>query len=179
MPYAWYKQNQYLYNNYAYGKSSSSTVATSADFYRVLFVVVGIAVGGAVVLSVLAATLGQFPLFAILIGLGYLAFYVLIYAGYQSSYFSAVFNNAEVQGNRLQTDVTIKGLFQIVLLNTVFTLLTLGLYYPWAAVRVARYMQAHLWIEAVDLDSFVAQERAQEDALGDEIGEAFDFGIGI
>jgi uncharacterized membrane protein YjgN (DUF898 family) len=40
-------------------------------------------------------------------------------------------------------------------------------------------MQAHLWIEAVDLDSFVAQERAQEDALGDEIGEAFDFGIGI
>jgi uncharacterized membrane protein YjgN (DUF898 family) len=179
MPYAWYKQNQYLYNNYAYGKSSSSTVATSADFYRVLFVVVGIAVGGAVVLSVLAATLGQFPLFAILIGLGYLAFYVLIYAGYQSTYFSAVFNNAEVQGNRLQTDVTIKGLFQIVLLNTVFTLLTLGLYYPWAAVRVARYMQAHLWIEAVDLDSFVAQERAQEDALGDEIGEAFDFGIGI
>ena len=57
--------------------------------------------------------------------------------------------------------------------------MTLGLYYPWAAVRVARYMQEHLWVEAVDLDGFVAAQRNQENALGDEIGEAFDLGIGI
>ena len=110
---------------------------------------------------------------------GVLEMYVLIYAGYQATYFSAVFNHAELQGNRLQTDVTVKGLFMVVLPNTVFTILTLGLYYPWAAVRVARYMQDHLWVEAVDLDTFVAQEQEQENALGDEIGEAFDFGIGI
>ena len=40
-------------------------------------------------------------------------------------------------------------------------------------------MQGHLWVEAVDLDSFVAQEQEQENALGDEIGEAFDFNAGI
>ena len=45
--------------------------------------------------------------------------------------------------------------------------------------RVARYMQEHLWVEAVDLDGFVAAQRDQENALGDEIGEAFDLGIGI
>ncbi len=179
MPYAWYKQNQYLYNNYAYGRSSATTVAAPADFYRVMFVVIGLAFGGAVVLALLAALLASVPAFAIAIGLGYLALYVLIYAGYQSTYFTAVFNNAEIQGNRLQTDVTIKGLFLVVLRNTVFTILTLGLYYPWAAVRMADYLQSHLWVEAVDLDSFVAEERTHENALGDEIGEAFDFGIGI
>jgi hypothetical protein len=31
----------------------------------------------------------------------------------------------------------------------------------------------------VDLDGFVAAQRDQENALGDEIGEAFDLGIGI
>ena len=162
MPYAWYKQNQYLYNNYAYGRTPSATVATPGDFYRVLFVVLAVSIVGGIVLSTLAAMLGQFGFFALIIGLGYLALYVLIYAGYQSTYFGAVFNSAEIKGNRMQTDVTVKGLFQVVLPNTLFTLLTLGLYYPWAAVRVARYMQSHLWVDAVDLDSFVAQERDQE-----------------
>ncbi|MGB0998041.1 MAG: YjgN family protein [Pseudomonadales bacterium] len=179
MPYAWYKQNQYLYNNYSYGRSTASTVATPRDFYVVLLVVLGIGFIGGLVLALLAAAVAEIAVFAIAIGLGYLAMYVLIYAGYQATYFSAVFNNVELQGNRLQTDVTVKGLFMVVMPNTVFTLLTLGLYYPWAAVRVARYMQDHLWVEAVDLDSFVAQEREHENALGDEIGEAFDFGIGI
>ena len=179
MPFAWYKQNQYLYNNYTYGRSSATTTAKPGDFYAVLLVVIAIGFVGGLVLGLLAAALSEHPVFVAVVALGYLAMYVLIYAGYQATYFSAVFNHAELQGNRLQTDVTVKGLFMVVLPNTVFTILTLGLYYPWAAVRVARYMQDHLWVEAVDLDSFVAQEQEQENALGDEIGEAFDFGIGI
>jgi len=179
MPYAWYKQNQYLYNHYAYGQTTASTSAAAKDFYRVLFAVFGVSVGGGLLLSGIALMLSESVVALIIAGAGYLALYVLIYAAFQSTYFAAVFNNVHIKGNRLQTDVTITGLFAIVLPNTIFTIMTLGLYYPWAAVRVARYMQEHLWVEAVDLDGFVAAQRDQENALGDEIGEAFDLGIGI
>jgi uncharacterized membrane protein YjgN (DUF898 family) len=179
MPYAWHKQNQYLYNNYTYGQTGASTSATASDFYAVLFMVMFASMAGGFVFFVLALIPSESIALLILAGVGYLSFYVLIYVVFQSAYFCAVYNNVHIKGNRLQTDVTITGLFAVVLPNTIFTILTLGLYYPWAAVRLARYMQAHLWIEAVDLDDFVAAERAKESALGDEIGEAFDLGIGI
>ena len=50
MPYAWYKQNQYLYNHYAYGQTTASTSAAAKDFYRVLFAVFGVSVGGGLLL---------------------------------------------------------------------------------------------------------------------------------
>ena len=179
MPYVWYKQNQYLYSHYSYGQTAAATSAVPNDFYRVLFNVIGISVIGGLLLFGVAFMLGESVVALMFAGAGYVALYVLIYAGYQSSYFAAVYNNVQIKGSRLQTDITITGLFAVVLPNTIFTALTLGLYYPWAAVRLARYMQSHLWIEAADLDGFVAAQRDQQNALGDEIGEAFDFGIGI
>ena len=179
MPYAWHKQNQYLYNNYAYGQTVSSTSAMASDFYAVFFAVMFVSLGGGVVLFALALIPTESMVLMISVGAGYLAFYVLIYVAFQSTYFAAVYNNVHLKGNRFQTDITITGLFAVVLPNTIFTVLTLGLYYPWAAVRLARYMQSHLWIDAIDLDDFVAAQRDQQNALGDEIGEAFDFGIGI
>ena len=179
MPYAWYKQNQYLFNHYAYGQTAATTSAKPADFYAVFLAVFLIGMLGGTVLFVLALILDESVLALVVIGAGYLVFYVLIYAAYQSVYFVAVYNNVAIKGNRLQTDVTVAGLFAIMLPNAVFTVLTLGLYYPWAAVRLARYLQSHLWVEAVDLDNFIAAQLDQQNALGDEIGEAFDLGIGI
>ena len=179
MPYAWYKQNQYLFNHYAYGQTESSTSAKASDFYAVAFTVMFAGLAGGLVLFGLALIPTESFVLLILVGIGYLAFYVLIYVVFQSTYFCAVYNNVHIKGNRMQADVTTAGLFAVVFPNTIFTILTVGLYYPWAAVRLARYMQEHLWVEAADLDGFVAAQREQENALGDEIGEAFDLGIGI
>ena len=67
----------------------------------------------------------------------------------------------------------------MILTNTVLTIVTLGLFYPWAAVRRARYLLANMRLDAHDLDSFTAGEFDHISAQGDEFGEAFDLGIGF
>lgn len=188
LPFAWYKQNQFTFNNYRFGQTSSSTTARVSNFYKIWFVLVGLSVGALVLavgsISFLAvgaehhsATGSEF-LGILTVGL-YFLFYVAIYTVFRAMYFNVVYNNIEIANNRVRNSVTFWGYFQVILVNTVAIVLTLGIFYPWASVRVARYLQSNLWVEAEDLDSFTAEETDRTSALGDEIGEAFDLGIGI
>ena len=191
MPYAWYKQNQYLLSNYRFGAANSSSTATSADFYMVVLSVFGFALAGAMFLYLLTSSLGitgfktnddfgSLTAFAgMLIGAIYFGFYIMIFAVYQARYFFTVYNNIEIADNFVGTSVSIIGLGSIVVSNSVLVLLTLGFYYPWAKVRMTRYLQDNLWVDAVDLDSFVVKSDAESNSFGEEIGEAFDLGIGI
>ena len=192
MPYAWYKQNQYLLSNYRFGSSNSISTTVGADFYGIalrtfLFAFIsGIVVIG--VTALLGATsflavddtggsLNPFP--GVVLGVLYFLFYLMIFVVFQALYLQTVYNNIDVDDNRFGTSVSVRGLSVVLVSNTTLTLLTLGLYYPWAQVRMAQYVQDNLWIDAVDLDSFVAKSGDGDDPLGEEIGEAFDLGIGI
>ncbi len=64
--------------------------------------------------------------------------------------------------------------------NTLFIALTLGLYIPWAKVRLAKYRASRLQLNAQqDLESFIAHEEASTNALGEEMGEVFDLDVGL
>ena len=108
---------------------------------------------------------------------------MLIYIGIiflsQALYFRLVFNNIEVVENRLRNNIRLHVYVMILLTNFLLTLVTLGIYHPWAAVRRVRYLQSNLWIEAQDLNAFTARESDNIAARGEELGEAFDLGIGI
>jgi uncharacterized membrane protein YjgN (DUF898 family) len=68
----------------------------------------------------------------------------------------------------------------IVVTNTILTLLTLGAYYPFARVRVARYrMGRYAVIASGDLDDFTTEALAQQSAIGQEVAGFFDFGFGL
>ena len=193
MPYAWFKQNQYLLSNYRFGASASTSTAEPTDFYLVALAVFGFAGFGGLVLFGFTSSFGFAGLssdgefdFNSLLALGglfagalYFVFYVMVFAVYEARYFSTVYNNIEISGNYLGSSVSIVGLGKIVVGNTVLMLVTLGIYYPWARVRMTQYLQDNLWIDAIDLDSFVAKSGDGNDPLGEEIGEVFDIGIGI
>ena len=193
MPYAWFKQNQYLLSNYRFGASTSTSTTEPNDFYLVALAVFGFASFGGLVLFGFTSSLGfngmasdgefnfdaLFALGGLFAGALYFVFYVMIFAVYEARYFSTVYNNIEISGNYVGTSVSIVGLGRIVVGNAVLMLVTLGLYYPWARVRMTQYLQDNLWIDAVDLDSFVAKSSDGNDPLGEEIGEAFDIGIGL
>ncbi len=191
IPYAWYKQNQYLLSNYRFGASNSTSTTAPADFYMLVLSVFGFALAGGIFLYLLTSSLniigfetsddiGGLTVFAgMLIGTIYLVFYIMIFAVYQARYFFTVYNNIEIAGNFVGTSVSITGLGSIVVSNSVLVLLTLGFYYPWAKVRMTQYLQDNLWVDAVDLDSFVSKSEVENNPLGEEIGEAFDLGIGI
>ena len=68
----------------------------------------------------------------------------------------------------------------IVLSNTVLTLLTLGLFYPFARIRLARYrMGKCALIARGDLDDFTSEALTQQSAIGQEIAGFFDFSFGL
>ncbi len=68
----------------------------------------------------------------------------------------------------------------ILVTNTLLTLLTLGLYYPFARVRLARYRMSRYALAANgDLDDFTSEALEQQSAIGQEIAGIFDFGFGL
>lgn len=68
----------------------------------------------------------------------------------------------------------------IVLTNVLLTLLTIGIYYPWAQVRLARYRRSRLAVLAMsNLDDFTSEAIAAQSAVGEEIAGFFDLGFGL
>lgn len=185
LPYVWYRQNRFLIPNYRLGTTSAETSAKADDFLIIIPVVLGIGFIGAI----LAFIMGSFlftsdeptgvALYSIVAGIGYLAIYVGIYAATRALYLHATYNNISLGNNSLRSSISVWGFFKVVMVNTLLTIITLGFFYPWAQVRTARYLQNNLWVEAEDLESFVADEQEKQNALGEEVGEAFDLGIGI
>jgi uncharacterized membrane protein YjgN (DUF898 family) len=58
--------------------------------------------------------------------------------------------------------------------------LTLGLFIPWASVRLAKFqLEAVRLVPAGDLQAFVESEPDDVNAVGEEAASAFDFDISL
>ena len=68
----------------------------------------------------------------------------------------------------------------IVVTNALLTLATLGIYYPFGRVRLARYrMRKYSLVASGDLDDFTSEALEAQNAIGQEIAGFFDFGFGL
>ncbi len=81
---------------------------------------------------------------------------------------------------QLQSFMTTNGLFSLYLVNTVLLIFTLGLAYPWAAIRVARFRadNTSAMVQG-DLSGYVTEQHAYQSSLGDELGDALDLDMDI
>jgi len=196
LPWAWSMQNAYLIQGHSLGSTPASTTANSREFWRILgllalSVLAGLVVVG-VLLVVVAGVGGLFTgdvqlglaapwqsFMGAVFGAAYVTGLTFLYAVVNARYMHVVYGNIVLAGNKMRSSISIRGYFWVTLVNSFLLLFTLGLFYPWARVRVTQYLQDNLWVDAQDLDNFAAQERKHQNALGDEIGEAFDLGIGV
>jgi uncharacterized membrane protein YjgN (DUF898 family) len=93
---------------------------------------------------------------------------------------NAAYNGTSIAGHRFVSKLDAGQLMSLYFSNLLLTVITAGIYYPWAAVRVARYRLEHLSVEVNgDLDEFVAGERKSAPATGDELGELLDVDLGL
>lgn len=70
-------------------------------------------------------------------------------------------------------------LFGIYITNILLIILTLGLAYPWTAVRLYRYSIESINVGAAQgLDGYMSSAGGNENALGEELGDAFDIDVG-
>jgi uncharacterized membrane protein YjgN (DUF898 family) len=187
-----YARHRYVVDRASFGSTPFVFAARVWPFYRA-YMVAGLIVLGALALLLAAvfavvtrsgvdlqdpgirALLELAPLLAIL--LSYLAA-----AGYlQSRILNEVYGSTSLGPHRLRSALEALPLTWIYLSNLAGVLLTLGLFIPWAHVRLARYRLETLSVEAQgSLSEFAAsQERSQPGAAGDEISDFFDVDFGL
>jgi uncharacterized membrane protein YjgN (DUF898 family) len=91
-----------------------------------------------------------------------------------------IWNNTRLGEHRIECHLSPFGLIWITLSNLVLVVLTLGLFIPWASVRLARFqMQSMRLLPAGDLQEFAAAEPEAIGAVGEEAASAFDFDISL
>ncbi|WP_332847730.1 YjgN family protein [Massilia sp. S19_KUP03_FR1] len=141
--------------------------------YLIAFgIMIALGIVAAVALPVLAK-LGSRGAIApfVLIGLAVLAYAALLslFPYMQARIGNLVWSHTSFPGVAIASDMTFGGLFKLHAVNTILTILTIGLFRPFAAVRTQRYILAHLHItSSVDIDALEsAGKGADVNAAGD------------
>ncbi|TRW97479.1 DUF898 domain-containing protein [Paracoccus sp. M683] len=116
----------------------------------------------------------------------YVLFFVAILPAafiYQAYLRNSVYENITLEGgHRFRSTVVPAQLVWVALSNALVTVVTLGLMYPWAKVRMARYLAESTEVRAAGpIDAFVGQEEGKVTALGDAYTdiEGIDLGVAI
>jgi uncharacterized membrane protein YjgN (DUF898 family) len=172
-PFALLKANEFVVRNCAYGTTSFSFEAATWDYGKVFLLFIGILAATAV-LAFVAATVSEIAA-VIVAALGY-----VLALGYLTVELINIYYNATSLGShRLSANLDTVGYLKVFVSNAVLTVLTLGLYLPFAQVRMSNYRANHTtFLASGSLANFAAAEQQRVSALGDELGDVFDFDVG-
>jgi len=189
--YVLFRSWQYYAGGSAWGRRRFRFELESGPCLRMVVITVLLAMGA---LAIIAAGIGLIvtgyyldfdtfvgnSLIALLsFGLAYLLlFYATAY--YRAYSFNLFYRGVGLKENRLATSMTALSYFWLSLTNAIGIACSLGLFYPWARVRTARYRAARINARLVEsLESYAAAEGRHVTALGDEMAEALDLGLGV
>ena len=171
-PMAVRRMHKFMVENARFGTAAFSWNGTDGTYYRffgkALLILIATVVAAFVTASFIHPVLGP------LVGMvGYLA----LFGYFQAGMINLLMNHAELQSHGFSSELEPGRMVWLTLSNSFMIILTLGLFIPWAKVRIARYRasQTNMAVNG-NLDHFVAGEAQRLNALGDEMGEAFDVG---
>jgi uncharacterized membrane protein YjgN (DUF898 family) len=192
-PYLHYRLKRYQHNFTYFGQARGHIRASLGGYYAVygIALLIGLACVGAFAFLMfgagMAAALGGqrggaaaalvimlliFAFYGVLIGLG-----PFVMARIQNH----VWNNTLLGLVGFESKVKARRLIFIVLTNIVLIILTLGLFTPFAAVRVAKYkLESMTVLSTTDLAGFVAQQSAAEvSATGEGAADLLDIDFAL
>jgi uncharacterized membrane protein YjgN (DUF898 family) len=176
MPLAMYKQSEFIINNSCYGTARFKLNPCTKAFYMIFARAAGIIILAGVIGWVLSL---RMPAMA---GIFWLVSYLYLFVFISVRSNNLIFENSTLRNRDFSFSSTWAdaSYLKLLCINTLFTLLTLGFYHPWAMVRTATYKAEHLELIAeTDLNGFVAGETANVSAFGEEMGDVFDMEFGI
>lgn len=195
VPYFLYLKSRFMVEHTSYGSCKASFHARGWDFYKyflfalVTFIVLVIATS--VLVGVVAAWAGiaghkgaaaASPAPALI---GILTVLVIYGAGFfivgylNARITNLIFTNIQLGENRLQSHLRPLTMGWLYLSNTIAIILSVTLLIPWAQVRMARYRASCTEILEKDFHSIEAVAQPERSAIGEEIGDLFNFDIGF
>lgn len=192
----WHQQlKRYQHNNSWYGQTAFSFDAPIRSFYKIYLVAVAILLGGIALMGVAAALLVPgivqanrgamdqreiYTLIPLMILAAMLLLILFLRPYVESRLQNLVWNNTCLGPHRFSSTVTARMLFFIMVTNLIGIVLTLGLYRPFAVVRMLKYrLESVALIAQGNLDDFAATQSAGVGALGEEAAEMFDIDIAL
>lgn len=195
MPVAHQRIKAYQHGNSRYGAESFRFTANEGGFVGIYFKLLGMVILMLIAIVAAGAAVAWFAsqdaqsgdperraLFVTMAVFAFFGFYLLAFL-ILGPWFSAriqnlVWNGTAIGPHVFRSNVRARGLFGIYLTNFIGILLTLGLYKPFADIRLARYRLEHMAL-AVEgsLDEFVAGQQQGLGAAGEEAADLFDFDI--
>jgi uncharacterized membrane protein YjgN (DUF898 family) len=196
-PFMHQRLKAYQHNNSWFGRTQCSFHAAAGQFYPIYLVLLaglvifGIVLGfsgiGSAFIAVSnaqkhAAHPNPFA-FLRLIGVLYGALLVvglLVGPIFHALITNLIWRNTRIGEHRIECNMSPWGLVWIGVSNLALTVVTLGLFIPWAMVRLAKFqLEAVRLVPAGDLQEFVAAEPDKISAVGEETATAFDFDISL
>lgn len=188
------RMKRYQHGNSWFGRVQGSFHATDGQFFGVyvrasllsLLAIVG-AIGLGVALGAAGGGLGEsdtksaYAAAMVIVIFGFIFGLMLVISPYLTARLQdLVWNNTRLGDHQFRSELPAARLIWVMGSNFVAVVLTLGLFMPWAAVRLARArIEALSLLPAGNLDEFVADQQQAVQALGDETTEVFDFDIGL
>ncbi len=91
-----------------------------------------------------------------------------------------VYNNSTISNLKLHSEISAADMFSLYVTNTFGIMFSLGLLVPWAMIRTTRYKLSMITVISEDeIGDFVAGQKSDQSAYGEEVGDLFDIGIGV
>lgn len=196
-PFMHQRLKAYQHGNSWFGRTQFSFHARAGQFYMAYLLILAAAVGFVVVLG----AFGVFSTFASIIHAqqqgghvdptAVLKMVFVLYAAaiviglsigpaFHAVISNLIWNNTRLGEHRIECNISIGRLIWITLSNFVLIAVTLGLFMPWAAVRLTQYYaECVRLLPASDLQEFVAAEPESVGAVGEEAAAVFDFDIAL
>lgn len=200
VPWLWWNLKKYQHDHYAFGGQRSTLSAGAGSFYGVFLKTIGVTllsalVAGAVIGVVMVAGLagvalggdapGKGPIAAIIMGLVFAFVMMLVVQLLPRPYFvsrlqNLLWSRTGSQALQFHSALRFVPLLALTLKNWILVVLTLGLYWPFAAVATARMRLEAVSVTATeDLDRLVQEGGADGDAAGDAAGDLFGIDVGL
>lgn len=190
-PFTHQRIKAYQHNHSRFGQTSFSFTAGVGSFYLVYLMAFALMMGigilfGISTFSIFKGVLSDthnprnFVLFMVgFYGLIILAsFFVVPY--FVSRIQNLVWNNTKLDNHQFSCNLSALRLGWLYISNFMFIILTLGLFKPFADIRLARYrIEQMAMLPSGDLDHYLASEQQNVSATGEETAEMFDIDIAL
>lgn len=184
LPYLSYRSTGFALNHMRYGNTEVRFEGDLKSFQKVYlkafaWLLVPLALGAAVyllresspVLALLALSAAPLVVYAVMLFVG----------GYLTAHLrNLTYNNSRIGPVHFDSRLHAGRLIWLFISNVFLIVITLGLFYPWARVRLARYNAAQLSLHTSEsLDVFAGGQFLSSGATGAELADAFDFSAGV
>ncbi len=180
-PLFYHRQKKFVLDNLRYGSSQFQCATTAGQFFRVFLQPVGLAVGVLFGVGILTAIGGLAPaVLPVIFGAGAVALMLFLMPYIRVRTTNLIWNRVTLERISFSSSMEVFPYFRLIAGNLALMVLTLGLFWPWAQVRLARYRANCMALQLPgSLDGFIAGETANAPAVGDEISELMDMDIAL